>query len=42
MDAIGLTVLLKDLAVLAEQLAVQLPIWSADFGERVKGEQAWT
>jgi hypothetical protein len=33
---------MKDLAVLAEQLAAQLPIWSADFGERVKAEQGWT
>jgi hypothetical protein len=33
---------MKDLAVLAEHLAAQLPIWSAVFGERVKAEQGWT
>ena len=33
---------MKELAALAEQLAAQLPIWSADFGGRVKAEQGWT
>jgi hypothetical protein len=33
---------MKDLAALAERLAAQLPVWSADFGQRVKAEQGWT
>lgn len=33
---------MKELAALAEQLAAQLPVWSADFGGRVKAEQGWT
>ena len=33
---------MKDLDALAEQLAAQLPVWSADFGERAKAEQGWT
>jgi hypothetical protein len=32
---------MKELAALAEQLAAQLPVWAADFVERVKAEQGW-
>jgi hypothetical protein len=32
---------LKELAALATQLAVQLPVWSVDFGERIRDEQGW-
>ena len=32
----------EELASLAERLAAQLPIWSADFGARTKAEQGWT
>src|SRR6266851_2473402 len=30
---------LKELAIVAELLAAQLPVWSADFGERIRDEQ---
>ena len=33
---------MKELAVLAGQLAEQLPAWTVDFGERTKAEQGWT
>jgi hypothetical protein len=33
---------LKELAIVAELLAAQLPVWSADFGERIRDEQGWT
>lgn len=32
---------MKELGALAEQLAVQLSVWSADFGKRIKAEQGW-
>jgi hypothetical protein len=33
---------IKELAGLAAQLACQLPVWCADFGERTRTEQGWT
>jgi hypothetical protein len=32
---------IKELAALAAQLATQLPVWSMDFGERIRTEQGW-
>lgn len=32
---------MKELAALAAQLAAQLPVWSANFGERIRAEQGW-
>jgi hypothetical protein len=32
---------MKELTALATQLATDLPVWSEDFGERVRAEQGW-
>ena len=32
---------LTELAQIAERLALELPVWCKDFGERVRKEQGW-